>query len=158
MENIRIEDAMKLLSLRFDEQVNREQRERTRLDNQISALTEQYQRCIQQSIETHDVTEDKLLEITQKIQTLENEYARHFTHLDGNLVDIRTQFMNLQKNQTNHQSKQDKKIEQMSKRLDQLEHKPRKTLSQRFTGLSFFPSNRYERKSSQAKSAALDIL
>ncbi len=148
MKNIKVEDALQLLNLRFDEQLIRDNHERTRINDEISQLTQQYKVCLQQSIENHDQTireDDELTSLRIKIQELENQHARLFTHLNIKLVDINTQFHRLKNDQVKHMDNQDEKIEIMSKRLDKLEQsKSSKTSSQHRTGLSFFQFGKHK--------------
>ena len=121
MESVKSDDAMQLLKLRFDEQVTRG----LHLAHEINALNQQYEVCMNQATENHNLAvkeEHQLTMLHKKVQELNTKYAQHLTQLDFRQGDIKTQFLRFQNEQAVRWEKQNDSIQRITRRLDRLEH------------------------------------
>ncbi len=125
MENVNQQDVVQLFEHRFEEQLSREHQEREEINHEISTLGQQYQACIQQIAENHDLTvkeEEDLARLHKSLHDMESQYTHSFKQLNAKIKDIKNQIMQIQLVQEERWEQQSEIMENMSKRLRKLEN------------------------------------
>lgn len=154
MENIKQEDALQLLNLRFEEQRARECEEIDHINDKITALNRQYEICLNQAIENHDLSiKDKhdLVALHKKVIDLELQQATHMTQLEQKMTELKTQTLRIQNEQRKRLNIQEKIINQIFNRLNILESGTSNFQPSFLKGLSLFKSSS-SKKNSDSKS------